>query len=146
MSSPVSPAGRTSTPSGRARAERYSLYSRYGVVSKEPVGVCAAITPWNFPAAMITRKAGPALAAGCTMVLKPATATPYSALALCELAERAGLPKGVLSCVTGPPNEIGGAAHCNRLQRGSRSFAKVMFFSRRLLRRWRTVNQRSLDS
>src|SRR5579863_5011307 len=62
------------------------------VVIKEPIGVCAAITPWNFPAAMITRKCGPALAAGCTMVLKPATATPYSALALCELAERAGVP------------------------------------------------------
>src|SRR3954452_13494960 len=61
------------------------------VVLKEPIGVCAAITPWNFPAAMITRKAGPALAAGCTMVLKPATATPFSALALCELAERAGV-------------------------------------------------------
>ena len=71
------------------------------VVIKEPIGVCAAITPWNFPAAMITRKCGPALAAGCTMVLKPATATPYSALALCELAERAGVPKGVFSCVTG---------------------------------------------
>jgi succinate-semialdehyde dehydrogenase/glutarate-semialdehyde dehydrogenase len=64
------------------------------VVTKEPIGVCAAITPWNFPAAMITRKAGPALAAGCTMVLKPASATPFSALALCELAERAGVPKG----------------------------------------------------
>src|ERR1700738_4976359 len=77
------------------------------VVTKEPIGVCAAITPWNFPAAMITRKAGPALAAGCTMVLKQATATPYSALALCESAERAGVPKGVFSCVTGPSNEIG---------------------------------------
>src|SRR5271155_892223 len=75
------------------------------VVTKEPIGVCAAITPWNFPAAMITRKAGPALAAGCTMVLKPATATPFSALALCELAERAGVPKGVFSCVTGGSNE-----------------------------------------
>jgi len=78
------------------------------VVIKEPIGVCAAITPWNFPAAMITRKCGPALAAGCTMVLKPATATPFSALALCELAERAGVPKGVFSCVTGPSNEVGG--------------------------------------
>lgn len=71
------------------------------VVTKEPVGVCAAITPWNFPAAMITRKAGPALAAGCTMVVKPATATPFSALALAELGERAGLPAGVFSVVTG---------------------------------------------
>jgi len=77
------------------------------VVTKEPIGVCAAITPWNFPAAMITRKCGPALAAGCTMVLKPATATPFSALALCELAERAGVPAGVFSCVTGGATEIG---------------------------------------
>jgi succinate-semialdehyde dehydrogenase / glutarate-semialdehyde dehydrogenase len=77
------------------------------VVTKEPIGVCCAITPWNFPAAMITRKAGPALAAGCTMVVKPASATPYSALALCEIAERAGVPKGVFSCVTGPATEIG---------------------------------------
>src|SRR5215471_16774185 len=83
------------------------------VVLKQPIGVCAAITPWNFPSAMITRKAGPALAAGCTMVLKPATATPYSALALCELAERAGVPKGVFSCVTGPSNEIGGELTSN---------------------------------
>jgi succinate-semialdehyde dehydrogenase / glutarate-semialdehyde dehydrogenase len=83
------------------------------VVIKEPIGVCGAITPWNFPAAMITRKAGPALAAGCTMVLKPATATPYSALALCELAERAGVPKGVFSCVTGGAKEIGGELTSN---------------------------------
>jgi succinate-semialdehyde dehydrogenase/glutarate-semialdehyde dehydrogenase len=83
------------------------------VVLKEPVGVCAAITPWNFPAAMITRKCGPALAAGCTMVLKPATATPFSALALCELAERAGVPKGVFSCVTGPAKEVGGELTSN---------------------------------
>jgi len=77
------------------------------VVLKEPIGVCAAITPWNFPAAMITRKAGAALAAGCTMVVKPAPQTPFSALALCELAARAGLPAGVLNVVTGPAQEIG---------------------------------------
>ncbi|MDD2542776.1 MAG: NADP-dependent succinate-semialdehyde dehydrogenase [Desulfuromonadaceae bacterium] len=77
------------------------------VVIKEPIGVCAAITPWNFPAAMITRKAGPALAAGCTMVVKPATATPYSALALAELGERAGIPGGVFSVITGSSSEIG---------------------------------------
>src|SRR5215203_1569173 len=71
------------------------------MVIRQPVGVVAAITPWNFPAAMITRKVGPALAVGCTMVVKPASQTPFSALALCELAERAGVPKGVLSCVTG---------------------------------------------
>ncbi len=68
---------------------------------KQPIGVCGAITPWNFPAAMITRKVGPALAAGCTMVIKPATQTPFSALALAELAERAGVPKGVFNVVTG---------------------------------------------
>ncbi len=77
------------------------------VVIKQPIGVCAAVTPWNFPNAMITRKAGPALAAGCTMVIKPATYTPYSALALCELAERAGIPKGVISVITGPSGPIG---------------------------------------
>jgi succinate-semialdehyde dehydrogenase/glutarate-semialdehyde dehydrogenase len=77
------------------------------VVIKQPVGVCAAITPWNFPNAMITRKAGPALAAGCTMVIKPASQTPFSALALCELAERAGIPKGVLSVITGSSGPIG---------------------------------------
>ncbi|XVQ06949.1 NAD-dependent succinate-semialdehyde dehydrogenase [Spirillospora sp. CA-255316] len=77
------------------------------VVLKEPVGVVAAITPWNFPAAMITRKAGPALAAGCTMVLKPAEQTPLTALALAELAERAGVPAGVFNVVVGDPQEIG---------------------------------------
>ncbi|MCA3130538.1 MAG: NADP-dependent succinate-semialdehyde dehydrogenase [Betaproteobacteria bacterium] len=79
------------------------------VVIKQPVGVCAAITPWNFPAAMITRKAAPALAAGCTMVLKPATQTPFSAFALAVLAERAGVPKGVFSVITGSSAEIGAA-------------------------------------
>ncbi len=87
------------------------------VVLKEPIGVCAAITPWNFPAAMITRKAGPALAAGCTMVVKPATATPYSALAMAELAERAGVPKGVLSVVTGSASAIGGEMTSNPIVR-----------------------------
>ena len=87
------------------------------VVLKEPIGVCAAITPWNFPAAMITRKAGPALASGCTMVVKPATATPYSALALAELAERAGVPAGVFSVVTGSSSAIGGELTSNPLVR-----------------------------
>jgi succinate-semialdehyde dehydrogenase/glutarate-semialdehyde dehydrogenase len=77
------------------------------VVLKEPVGVCAAITPWNFPAAMITRKAAPALAAGCTIVVKPAEQTPLTALALAELAERAGIPAGVLNVVMGKAREIG---------------------------------------
>ncbi|WP_351124321.1 NADP-dependent succinate-semialdehyde dehydrogenase [Shewanella sp. T24-MNA-CIBAN-0130] len=78
-------------------------------VIKQPVGVTAAITPWNFPAAMITRKAAPALAAGCTMVVKPAPQTPFTALALAELAERAGIPAGVLSVVTGDSIAIGKA-------------------------------------
>ena len=87
------------------------------VVLKQPIGVCAAITPWNFPAAMITRKLGPALASGCTMVVKPATQTPFSALALCELAERAGVPKGVFSCVTGSAKAIGGEMTTNPIVR-----------------------------
>ena len=87
------------------------------VVIKEPVGVCAAITPWNFPAAMITRKVAPALAAGCVVVIKPAEQTPFSALALAELAERAGLPKGVMSIVTGDPQPIGKELCANPLVR-----------------------------
>src|SRR5690606_30277047 len=77
------------------------------VVLKQPVGVCAAITPWNFPNGMITRKVGPALAAGCTMVLKPAAQPPLSAFALAVLAERAGVPKGAFSVVTGDARPIG---------------------------------------
>jgi succinate-semialdehyde dehydrogenase/glutarate-semialdehyde dehydrogenase len=101
------------------------------IVLKEPIGVCAAITPWNFPAAMITRKAGPALAAGCTMVLKPATQTPYSALALAELAERAGVPKGVFSVVTGNAGQIGGELTSNPIVRkvtftGSTEIGKIL--------------------
>ena len=87
------------------------------LVIKQPIGVTAAITPWNFPAAMITRKAGPALAAGCTMVIKPASQTPFSALALVELAHRAGIPKGVLSVVTGSAAEIGGELTSNPIVR-----------------------------
>ncbi len=83
------------------------------LVTHMPIGVCAAITPWNFPSAMITRKAGPALAAGCPMVLKPAKQTPYSALALAELAEQAGIPAGVFSVVTGAAGEIGGEMTSN---------------------------------
>jgi succinate-semialdehyde dehydrogenase/glutarate-semialdehyde dehydrogenase len=77
------------------------------VVTKEPIGVCAAITPWNFPAAMITRKVGPALAAGCPIIVKPAEATPLSAFALAVLAERAGVPAGIFSVLTGDPKTIG---------------------------------------
>ncbi len=87
------------------------------VVIKQPVGVSAAITPWNFPSSMITRKAGAALAAGCPMVVKPAGATPYSALALAELGERAGLPKGVLNVITGSSSEIGAELTSNSLVR-----------------------------
>jgi succinate-semialdehyde dehydrogenase/glutarate-semialdehyde dehydrogenase len=101
------------------------------VVLKQPIGVCGAITPWNFPAAMITRKAGPALASGCTMVLKPASQTPFSALALCELAERAGVPKGVFNCVTGSAKEIGGEITGNPIVRkvtftGSTEIGKLL--------------------
>src|SRR5579875_126004 len=87
------------------------------VVLKEPIDVAAAFTPWNFPNAMITRKAGAALAAGCTIVIKPAPSTPFSALALAELGERAGIPKGVLNIVTGPETVIGGELTSNPLVR-----------------------------
>ncbi|XQS16343.1 NADP-dependent succinate-semialdehyde dehydrogenase [Citrobacter telavivensis] len=87
------------------------------IVIKQPIGVTAAITPWNFPAAMITRKAGPALAAGCTMVLKPASQTPFSALALAELANRAGIPAGVFSVVTGSAGAVGNELTGNSLVR-----------------------------
>ena len=87
------------------------------LVTREPVGVCAAITPWNFPSAMITRKAGAALAAGCTMVLKPASQTPFSALALAELAARAGIPAGVFNVVTGSAKAIGGEICTNPIVR-----------------------------
>ncbi|MEQ8655538.1 MAG: NADP-dependent succinate-semialdehyde dehydrogenase [Kiloniellales bacterium] len=101
------------------------------VVIKQPIGVTAAITPWNFPNAMITRKAGPALAVGCAMVVKPATATPYSALALCELAERAGIPAGLLSVVTGASGAIGGEMTSNPTVRkltftGSTEVGKIL--------------------
>jgi len=84
------------------------LPGRRLLAEREPVGVCAAITPWNFPLAMLTRKVGPALAAGCTMVAKPASATPLTALAFARLGEEAGVPKGVFSVLTGSAREIGG--------------------------------------
>lgn len=86
----------------------HDKHGRRLVVIKQPVGVVAAITPWNFPNAMITRKVGPALAAGCTVIIKPASETPLSALALVALAEQAGIPKGVVNVVTGSSREIGG--------------------------------------
>lgn len=91
--------------------------SRRILTLKEPVGVCAAITPWNFPAAMITRKAAPALAAGCTMVVKPAEQTPLTAFALAALAERAGVPAGVLNVITGDARTLGGELTSNPLVR-----------------------------
>jgi succinate-semialdehyde dehydrogenase/glutarate-semialdehyde dehydrogenase len=101
------------------------------VVIKQPIGVVACITPWNFPLAMITRKAGPAIAAGCTVVLKPASQTPFSALALAELGERAGIPKGVLNIVTGSAAEIGEELTSNPLVRklsftGSTEIGKLL--------------------
>ena len=91
--------------------------NRRFLVIKQPVGVAALITPWNFPAAMITRKAGAALAAGCTVVIKPASATPFTALALADLALRAGIPAGVVNVVTGSAREIGDELTENRLVR-----------------------------
>ncbi len=101
------------------------------VVTKEPIGVVAAITPWNFPSAMITRKVGPALAAGCTVVCRPASQTPYSATALAELAERAGLPKGVFNVVTGSAGEMGAELTSNPIVRklsftGSTEIGKLL--------------------
>jgi succinate-semialdehyde dehydrogenase/glutarate-semialdehyde dehydrogenase len=101
------------------------------VVTKQPIGVCAAITPWNFPNAMITRKAGPAFAAGCPMVLKPASQTPFSALALAVLAERAGIPKGIFSVITGSAAAIGGEMCANPIVRkvtftGSTEIGRVL--------------------
>ncbi|MFM2130217.1 MAG: NAD-dependent succinate-semialdehyde dehydrogenase [Pseudomonadota bacterium] len=101
------------------------------VVVKEPIGVVAAITPWNFPSAMITRKAGPALAAGCTVVCRPASQTPYSATALAELAERAGIPAGVFNVVTGSAGEQGAELTSNPIVRklsftGSTEIGKLL--------------------
>lgn len=101
------------------------------VVLKQPVGVCAAITPWNFPTAMIGRKLGPALAAGCAMVIKPATQTPLSAFAMAELCERAGIPKGLVSVLTGKAGEIGGEMTSNPVVRkltftGSTEIGKLL--------------------
>jgi succinate-semialdehyde dehydrogenase/glutarate-semialdehyde dehydrogenase len=87
------------------------------IVQKEPIGVFAAITPWNFPAAMITRKAGPGWAVGCTGVIRPASQTPFSALAIAVLAERAGMPPGVCNVITGPSAEVGGELTSNPLVR-----------------------------
>ena len=101
------------------------------VVNKEPIGVVGAITPWNFPNAMITRKCAPALAVGCPVVIKPASSTPFSALALAELAERAGFPKGIINVITGSAGAIGGEITSNPIVRkltftGSTEIGKVL--------------------
>ena len=101
------------------------------IVLKEPVGVCAAITPWNFPSAMIARKVAPALAAGCTVIVKPSELTPFSALAVAELADRAGIPPGVFNVITGPAEEIGSELTENPLVRkvsfsGSTSVGRLL--------------------
>jgi succinate-semialdehyde dehydrogenase / glutarate-semialdehyde dehydrogenase len=115
------------------------------VVLRQPIGVTAAITPWNFPNAMITRKAGPALAAGCPMVLKPAAQTPYSALALAVLAEEAGIPKGILSVVTGSASAIGGEMTSNTAVR-KLSFTGSTEIGRLLMRQSAdTVKKLSLE-
>jgi succinate-semialdehyde dehydrogenase/glutarate-semialdehyde dehydrogenase len=117
----------------RAYGDTIPTYApdRRVVVVKEPVGVVGAITPWNFPSSMITRKAGPAIAAGCTVVLKPSEFTPYSAFALAELAERAGVPKGVFNVVTGDAPAIGAELTSNKLVRkigftGSTAVGKLL--------------------
>ena len=115
------------------------------LVIKQPIGVAAMITPWNFPNAMITRKAGPALAAGCTVVLKPAKQTPFSALAMAELAERAGIPKGVLNIVTGSASAIGGELCSNPVVR-KLSFTGSTEVGRTLMRQSAdTVKKLSLE-
>lgn len=108
-----------------------TVASRRILVLKQPVGVCAAITPWNFPNAMITRKCAPGLAAGCTMVVRPASATPFSALALAVLAERAGVPAGVFNVVTGPSGTVGTELATNKTIRklsftGSTEVGKIL--------------------
>ena len=115
------------------------------LVTKEPIGVVGCITPWNFPIAMITRKVGPALAAGCTTVVKPASQTPFSALALAALAEQAGLPPGVLNVVTGAARDIGGELTSNPLVRkisftGSTEVGKLL-----MAQSSTTVKQLSLE-
>ena len=115
------------------------------LVLKEPVGVCAAITPWNFPSAMIARKTAPALAAGCTVVVKPASQTPFSALALAWLAEQAGIPAGVFNVVTGPAAEIGAALTASPLVR-KLSFTGSTAVGKRLMRDCAgTVKKSSLE-
>jgi len=115
------------------------------LVVKEPVGVCAAITPWNFPSSMITRKVAPALAAGCTVIIKPAQATPYSAFALAELAHRAGFPPGVLNVLSGDARAIGGEMCANATVR-KLSFTGSTEIGRMLMRQVApTIKKLSLE-
>jgi aspartate-semialdehyde dehydrogenase len=114
-------------------------------VRREPLGVAAAVTPWNFPSAMITRKAAAALAAGCTMVVRPASETPFSALALAELGERAGIPAGVFSVVTGAPEPIVGEMCANATVRAV-SFTGSTEIGKKLLRQGAdTVKRMSME-
>ena len=110
------------------------------LVLRQPIGVVVAITPWNFPAAMITRKAGPAIAAGCPIVVKPAPQTPFSALAMAELAHRAGIPAGVFNVVTGDAVAIGGEFTGNdkvrKLFNGLQTVGKLQWRSARHVRKW----------
>ena len=115
------------------------------LVLKEPIGVFAAITPWNFPAAMITRKAGPGWAAGCTGVIRPASQTPFSALAIGVLAERAGMPPGVCNVITGPAGETGGELTSNPLVRKF-SFTGSTEVGRKLLAQCaKTIKKTSME-
>jgi succinate-semialdehyde dehydrogenase/glutarate-semialdehyde dehydrogenase len=115
------------------------------VCIKQPIGVVAAITPWNFPNAMIARKAAPALAAGCSIVIKPASETPLSALAMAELAERAGVPAGVLNVVVGASSEIGPALTDSPLVR-KLTFTGSTEVGRRLEQAWSWAVTRRLLS
>jgi succinate-semialdehyde dehydrogenase/glutarate-semialdehyde dehydrogenase len=115
------------------------------ITIRQPVGVCAAITPWNFPAAMITRKAGPALAAGCTMVLKPASQTPFTALALALLAQRAGIPAGVLNVVTGDPQAIADELTGNPLVRKLSFTGSTAIGARLMAQGARNIQKLSLE-
>ena len=105
------------------------------LVLKQPIGVVASITPWNFPAAMITRKCAPALAAGCPVVIRPASQTPFSALALADLAERAGIPKGVVNVVTGPSGPMGAELTGNPIVR-KLSFTGSTEVGKMLMAQW----------
>ena len=122
----------------------HPLPGRRIVVLKEPIGVVASITPWNFPAAMITRKCAPALAAGCPVVIRPASQTPFSALALAELAERAGIPAGVVNVITGPSGPMGEELTSNPIVR-KLSFTGSTEVGKKLMAQCAGYSQESLS-